>query len=176
MLITARVVLGIVAALRSIGAQRLGGKRAFSRNACTAQDVCGRPDDGAHLQKTRIFLQQCQAHPTGVGQPLQLLADRLEHTIEVVFLQQQRAQPLQANHLFQPTLQLAIQPGIVEADRRLVGERRQQFNLARVKRGRLMRKRRERAERPPAGAQWQDQLALTRLKVAVVRGGSDDLT
>ena len=91
LLVAARVVLRVVAALRPIGAQRLGGERAFGGNARAAQRIGRRPDDRAHLQKARVFLEQRQADAAGVGQPLQLLADRLQHPIEVVLLEQQRA-------------------------------------------------------------------------------------
>jgi len=50
-----------------------------------------------------------------------------------VLLEQERPEPLQADHLFESTLQLAVQARVVEADRRLIGERRQQLDLAGVK-------------------------------------------
>jgi len=58
-----------------------------------------------------------------------LLADRLQHAIEIVLFEQQRSESLQADHFFESALQLTIKARIVEADRRLVGERRQQLAL-----------------------------------------------
>jgi hypothetical protein len=76
-----------------------------------------------------------------------------------VLFEQQGAKPLQANHLFEATLQLTIQSGVVEAHRRLIGERRQQLDVARVERVRVARVGREGPERSSARAERQHQEA-----------------
>ena len=139
MFVAARVVLRVVAALRAIGAQRFGGERAFGRDAGAAQHVGGRADDRTHLEEARVFFEQREPDAARVGQALELLADRLENAVEVVLLEQQRAEALQADHLLEAVLELGVQTRVVEADGGLVGKGREQLHLPGVERVRVVR-------------------------------------
>src|SRR5439155_10442832 len=119
-------------------------------------------------EEARVLLQQRQPDATRVRQPLELLTDRLQHSIEVVLLEQQRPQALEANHLLEAGVQLGVQPRIVEADRRLAGERRKQLDLARVERLRVVGIRREGAEGASPGTQRQHQQTLLVLLLGVI--------